>query len=193
MKPLALCLSVLVGFFQPVWAETDPFQNWQTPPQSPPLNSPPPLIQQQSQSVQVQSLADGRWRAQLRYQDQANDTRDYTFEGTPDEIRSQLQQSGLPQDKQQAVLQAMTMQPEAMFADMFGQGFPFSGSLFGGKGPFDHPFFKQNPFDDPFFKQDPFANGLLQRFFAEPPRGAVPAPVQPQPPKPTQPENRVWL
>lgn len=188
MKPLALCLSILIGFGQPLWADSDPFQNGQVPPQSPQLNSTPPLIQQQSQSVQVQSLADGRWRVQLRYQDQANDTRDYTFEGTPDEIRSQLQQSGLPQDKQQAVLQALTMQPEAMFADIFGQGFPFGGSLFGGKDPFDHP----------FFKQDPFTNGLLQRFFAEPPRRAVPAqPPQPTPSKPpsasTQRNGSMWL
>jgi hypothetical protein len=97
---LGLILTTL--FISPTWAN-DPL----TP-------QPAPNIQLQSQAVQVYTLPDGRFHAEINYQDQANATRKFTFEGSKEEIRQQLTQSGLPEDRQQAVLQALDMRPGAM-------------------------------------------------------------------------------
>jgi hypothetical protein len=193
---LALTLATLLS--SPAWAD-DPFQ----------LHQPhaAPNIQLQSQAVQVHTLPDGRYHAEINYQDQTNDTRKFTFEGTQEEIRQQLAQANLPEDRKQAVLQALEMRPDALFGNAFGNGFPLGNSLFGGKDPFDHPFFKQDPFDDPFFKNSPLNDEFVQRFFQgfpafggipnvqpnwqpAPPVITPPAPVKPPPPETG---NRVWL
>lgn len=192
---LGLILTTL--FISPTWAN-DPL----TP-------QPAPNIQLQSQAVKVYTLPDGRFHAEINYQDQANATRKFTFEGSKEEIRQQLTQSGLPEDRQQAVLQALDMRPGALFGNGFGNGFPFGPSLFDGKDPFDHPFFKQNPFNDPFFQNDPFDDEFFQKFWQDLPslgnlpelKPFVPQPqpqeiTPPAPVKPVVPDatgNRVWL
>lgn len=190
---LGLLLPAL--FTNPTWAD-DPL----TP--QPALN-----IQLQSQAVQVYTLPDGRYHAEINYQDQANDTRKYTFEGSKEEIRQQLAQADLPEDRKQAILQALEMRPDALFDKFFGNGLSLGHSLFGGRNPFDHPFFKQDPFDDPFFRQDPFADDFFQKFWQGlPPLGNLPritpyapTPQESTPPAPAQPavpepgRNSVWL
>jgi hypothetical protein len=175
---LALTLAIL--FSSPAWADA-PFQ----------LQQPhmPPNIQLQSQVVQVHTLPDGRYHAEINYQDQTNDTRKFTFEGTQEEIRQQLAQANLPEGHKQAVLQALEMRPDALFGNAFGNGFPLGNALFGGKDPFDDPFFKNSPLNDAF----------VQKFFQGfPAFGGIPN-VQPNwqsaPVKPQQPEtaNRDWL
>lgn len=195
LLPLALTLILS----SPLWADNaNPFQGWQTPQQTPgqpqqPQLAPPPVVNMQSQAVQVYTLPDGRYHAELNYQEKADDTRKYTFEGSKEEIRLQLEQSGLPDDRKQAVLQSLEMNPGDMLGNMFGNGFPFGNSLFGGQDPFDHPFFKQDPFNDPFFQNDPFGDDFFEKFLQNIPQLQAPPPgqVMPfpeiQPPEPVKP------
>jgi hypothetical protein len=123
----------------------------------------PPRIMSQAQGMQVYTLPDGRVHAEINYQQQGNaapadDTQHkFTFEGTQAEVREQIQQNtGLPDDKKQALLQALGGNPAAMF----GQ------PVFGGGDPFDDPFFKNDPLMEDFFKHSPFDDDFLQKFFS---------------------------
>lgn len=190
-----LVLVLLTLFIRPTWADP-PF--WESPglqqSQPDPLAPTPPTVQMQSQAVQVYTLPDGRYHAEIHYQDKTDDTRQYTFEGSKEEIRQQLAQSGLPEERKQAVLNALDGNPADMFGSLFSNGFPFGNSLFGGKDPFDHPFFKQNPFNAPLFQNDPFGDDFFEKFLQNipqlqaPPSGQMkPFPEIQQQPEPVKP------
>lgn len=196
LKPIMLSIGLLwLSVLSSVQANPDP------------LLAQPPALMQQSQAVQVQTLPDGRWRAQLRYQE-GKDSREYTFEGTPQDIQQQMQQARIPADKQQAVAQALTLQPGALFANVFGDGgvfgkdFPFGKSLLGGNDPFAQPFFQQDWLNDPFFQQfDKELDNLMRGLFAAPqfapqppaPQGLPPAQPQQHPQRQAPAPNSVWL
>ena len=171
------------------------FQGSAAPAQPPQQQLQPSMISQ-SQSVQVQTLPDGRYHAEINYQDEANDTRNFTFEGTQDEIRQQVQQNTtLPAERKQALLQALDMRPEALF----------NQPMFGGSNPFDDPFFKNSPLNDDFFKQ--FFDDMptfapmpdFQQFFQLPgtPSTAIPpttiTPTPPTKPPGTPQKDRIFL
>ncbi|MBO0612688.1 hypothetical protein [Thiothrix fructosivorans] len=185
---LAWMVTTLLSSF--TWAN-DSFQN-----QHPPITS---NIQLQSQAVQVYTLSDGRFHAEINYQDQANATRTFTFEGSKEEIRQQLAQVDLPEERKQAVLQALEMRPDALFGNVFGNGFPFGHSPFGGKDPFDDPFFKNSPLNDEFFQQffqDLPSFGAIPDLKpdgqqAAPPEITLPAPEKPVEPDATQNRERL--
>ncbi|MEB4593063.1 hypothetical protein VSS37_18935 [Candidatus Thiothrix sp. Deng01] len=209
MKARHLAPLIIAFLSVPLWANNTPFQGGQTPApptqlQPPQLAPAPPNILMQSEAVQVYSLPDGRYHAEINYQDKADDTRKYSFEGTQQEIRQQLEQSGLPEDRKQAVMQAL--EPgTGNLGDLFGKEFPFSDSLFGGKNPFDDPFFKQDPFGSAFFQNNPFNDEFFQKFiqgmsqFQAPltqPGDPLPPINPPAPAKPAvQPaaKDKVWL
>lgn len=195
MRTHTLLASVLLTLFTcPAWADS-PF--WGSFGLQPPQLAPaPPVVNMQSQSVQIYTLPDGRYHAEINYQDKADDARKYTFEGSKEDIRQQLAQSGLPEDRKQAVLNALEGNPADMSGSLFSNGFPFGNSLFDGKDPFDHPFFKQNPFNGPFFQNDPFGDDFFEKFFQNipqlqaPPSGQMtpfPEIQQPEPVKPAFP------
>ncbi|WMP18757.1 hypothetical protein [Thiothrix lacustris] len=147
-------------------------------PAQPPQQQLQPNMSSQSESVQVQTLPDGRYHAEINYQDKTDDTRNFTFEGTQEEIHQQVQQNTtLPAERKQALLQALEMRPEALF----------NQPMFGGSNPFNDPFFKNSPLNDDFFKQllddmpDFGQMPDLQQFF-QPPTAITPAP----PAKPTE-------
>ena len=180
-----------------LWANgTDIFQGWQAPPAQPQLAPVPPAVISQAQAVQVHTLPDGRYHAEINYQDKADETHKFTFEGTPDEIRQQVQQNTLlPEDRKQALLQALDMKPDALF----------NQPLFGGKNPFDQPFFKGNPFDDPFFKNNLLNDDFFKDFFKgmpdlgqfiQPPPATPPTAIPPAPQTPpagNKPGERIRL
>ena len=117
------------------------------------------------ESVQVRTLADGRYHAEVSYKNEANKTEQFTFEGKREEIIEQIKKhKTLPDDKKQSLINALNMNLGA------GLGMPFSGSLF------NHPFFNQpffqgnnlwQGFNDPFFQNnlfnDPFFQNILPR------------------------------
>lgn len=175
MKARYFLLLALIPFLSgPLWADKNPFQGQQAP--APGTSVPPQLAPalpntlMQSQAVQVYSLPDGRYHAEINYQTKADDTRQYAFEGTKTEIRQQLDQSGLPEDRKQAVMQALETNPADLFGNRLGNGFPFGNalnSLFGSKDPFDDPFFKQELFNQPFFKNSPLNDDFLGKFLQD--------------------------
>jgi hypothetical protein len=123
---------------QPFWQQIPGIQNM-------PNNSSPNLAWDSFESVQVKTLPDGRYHAEVSYKDQSNENRNFTFEGEREEIIEQIkQQKDLPDDKKQALLNALNMQPGMLFPNINRSLDQF----------FQQPLFQQNPFDDPFFKQD---------------------------------------
>ncbi len=165
-----------------LWANGLNIFQGSTAPAQPPQQQLQPSMISQSESVQVQPLPDGRYHAEINYQDKADDTRNFTFEGTQAEIRQQVQQNTtLPAERKQALLQALDMRPEALF----------NQPMFGGGNPFDDPFFKHGSLNDDFFKKffdDMPAFGQmpdLRQFFQPPsaPSTAMPpAAITPTPP-----------
>jgi membrane-associated protease RseP (regulator of RpoE activity) len=134
---------------QPVKPYQQPF--WQQIPnlKNTPQNQAQNLAWDSFESVQVKTLPDGRYHAKVSYKDQRNETRTFTFEGEREEIIEQInqqinQQTDLPDDKKQALLNALNMQPGMLFPNINRSLDQF----------FQQPLFQQNPFDDPFFKQD---------------------------------------
>ena len=142
------------------------------------------------ESVQVRTLADGRYHAEVSYKDKADESKQFTFEGKKEEIIEQINKhKELPDDKKKALLNALEMNLGSMSNGTIGnfQGFnsplfnhpffnqPFGRDPFGGSGnnPFNDPFFQRNPFSDPFF-QNAFPNGSL--FQGLPPLRMQPSP-----------------
>jgi len=97
------------------------------------------------ESVQVRTLPNGRYHAEVTYKDKGNNSKQFSFEGTQDEIRSQIQKdASLPHDKKQALLEALNMNPATLsYPPMFGEN------------PFNDSFFQDNPFDEDFFRGFP--------------------------------------
>jgi len=87
------------------------------------------------ESVQVKTLPDGRYHAEVKYKDTQNNEKSFTFEGKRDEIIKQIKaQKELADDKREALLNALHMSPQSLFNRQ--------------------PFFQgQNLFNDPFFQQ----------------------------------------
>lgn len=104
------------------------------------------------ESVEVRSLADGRYRAEVAYKDGSGNQKSFIFEGKRDEIIGQIKDhNDLPQEKKQALLNALNMRPDAGF------GYPFSR-----RGLFEDRFFS-----DPFFRgfdPDPFSRNGFPEF-----------------------------
>lgn len=139
-----------------------------------------PRILSQAEGIQVYTLPDGRVHAEIHYQEQGDaqsgdDTRHkFSFEGTRAEVREQIQQNTtLPGDKKQALLQALSGNAVSLF----------SQPLFGGDNPFDDPFFKggpfagNDPFMDDFFRNSPFNEDFLKKFLGEWPSLKPPPPI----------------
>jgi len=96
------------------------------------------------ESVQVRTLPNGRYHAEVVYKDEGNNSKKFSFEGTQQEIRSQIQKdAALPQDKKQALLEALNMNPATLF-------YP--------------PMFEENPFNDSFFQDSPFDEDFFRGF-----------------------------
>lgn len=151
-------------------------------------------VQGDYQSVQVRTLPDGNYHAELSYRDQDGVERNFSYQGSKELIITQVQQqTDLPDDKKWALLNALEMNagnPQNLFNQPFFQGNLFDDPFFTGPplqgDPLDHPFFNSpffqgNPFDHPFFKND----WLNDPFFSEP-LNVVP-PARPKPPP--QPDN----
>lgn len=148
------------------------------------------------QSVQINTLANGRYRAEIHYKNQQNQDKRFTFEGTREEITQQIQQQkDLPQEKKQALLSAFTMRPNQLSElNQFFNGF----SDHFGKQWLNEPLFQSNPFDHPFFQRDfqkelhnelsPFLNQLKQEFE----QYRSPSSNSPQP-SPSSPTNTITL
>jgi hypothetical protein len=140
---LLLPFSILALCHAAAWAESDPVQLWPDLPvmqSSPPANTVPPATVMQSQAVQVYTLPDGRYHAEISYAKQPKHSQTFSFEGTPAEIQQQVQQNKtLPDAQKQVLLQSLNLNNEAnpnALVQQLGQ------SLFNGKDPFDDPFFK---------------------------------------------------
>lgn len=107
------------------------------------------------ESVQVNTLPDGRYRAEVSFKNNDNKTQTFTFEGEREVIIEQINnQSDLPLDKKNSLLNALQMNPDPFFNHPF----------------FNRPFFQQHPFNSRFFKKpaakQPF---LRERTFNAPP------------------------
>jgi hypothetical protein len=163
------------------WADT-------SAPNNPAPNAPPMQSWSQSQAMQVYSLPNGRYHAEINYQDAQNNAKKFSFEGSKDDIKQQMQAAkGLDEVQKTALLNALEGQMNFTFGNLPGFKMqPFVG--LNGKDPFDDPFFKQNPFDDKFL-QDFMRN--MPRFNFNPNVGIEPAPQiqQPAPKRPAKSAN----
>lgn len=113
---------------------------------------PPPLAQPYSawdsfESIRVQTLENGRYRAEVSFRDRNNETISFTFEGNKQEIVAQIrQQQDLPADKQRALLQALDLRPDQIGGyRSYGYLEDLLKSPWLSTEPFDHPFFR-NPY-----------------------------------------------
>jgi membrane-associated protease RseP (regulator of RpoE activity) len=104
-----------------------------------------PLAWSAFESVQVRTLPNGRYRAEVTYKDNDNNSKQFAFEGTQEQIRNEIQKNAsLPEDKKQALLEALNMNPQTMFKPPMFEGNPYADS-----------FFQGNPFDEDFFRDFP--------------------------------------
>ena len=118
------------------------------------------------ESVQVKTLANGNYHAEVSYKDKNNETKKFTFEGKKEEIVDQIQkQKDLPKDKQQALLNALNMRPSQTFQSLFNS-----------------PMFQRDPLNDPFFNNMIPQNMMpsFEHFFQHPPVNRGNAPLIPQ-------------
>ena len=118
------------------------------------------------ESVEVKTLADGRYRAVVSFKDQTSETRTFTFEGKKYEIIQQIKElKELPEDKKRALLRALNLQP-GRFPDYnqfdFTRDF-FNAPLFNQRW-FSQNLFNQYPFDQPFLR-DPY---YRDNYYSEP-------------------------
>ncbi len=114
----------------------------------------PPSVWDLFESVQVQTLADGRYRARISYRNSNDESVSFTFEGDKQEIEQQIrQQQELPADKQRALLRALNMGsdriPELGYFEYLDD---FLRSQRFGRDPFDHPFFRDPAYLEPYFQ-----------------------------------------
>ena len=139
-------------------------------PQIRPMPQQKPLVWDSFESVQVKTLGNGRYHAEIKYKDQNNENKSFTFEGKKDEIMQQIrQQKALPEAKKQALLNALNMKGFPLMPSFNIprlQGNPFNSPFFK-----NDPFFNSNPFNDPFFKQ-PWAPFAQPQFRSAPPQQA---------------------
>jgi membrane-associated protease RseP (regulator of RpoE activity) len=116
------------------------------PPMSPwggPSNR--PLAWSEFESLQVSTLPDGHYRAEVTYKDNENNSKQFSFEGTQEQIRNEIQKNdSLPEDKKQALLEALNMNPDRLFKPPMFEDYPYNDS-----------FFQDNPFEEDFFRDFP--------------------------------------
>ncbi len=162
---LPISLSLLIA--APLWAadhhvhQSQTLQN-QTAPDLEPKLAPT----EQSQSIQIANLADGKLHVDFSYQDKANEQQKFSFEGTRAEVQQQIQQlKNLPEPHKQTLLQALNEKPDAVFTSQFGA---------------------LDPFNDPFFKQDAWMQQVMQQFFQGMPRLQIQPPTMQLSPKQQQ-------
>ncbi len=106
------------------------------PPSVTPKNQ--PSVWSSFESVNVKTLPDGRFHAEMSYKDDKGETRNFTFEGKRDEIVDQIKRrKDLPDDKKQALLQALNFNGESLFS---------------------FPAMPGDMFNDPMFRDDFFRN-----------------------------------
>lgn len=170
LKTITVTLEAQQGL--PQTSQRSPF--WQ---QIPPTSRlAPPTIQggqlnnttawDSFESVQVKTLPNGSYHAEVSYKDSNNETKKFTFEGKREEIITQIQkQKDLPKDKQQALLDALNMQPSQSFRSLFND-----------------PLFQGNPFNDPFFRNMMPRDMMpsLNQFFQHPPSRYTPMTQEPK-------------
>ncbi len=124
------------GFYPPRW-QTNPF--FQPRMQAPITQNQTNLAWDSFESVQVNTLADGRYHAEVAYKNARGEQQKFTFEGKRDEVVKQIQShKTLPKEKKQALLNALNMRPEHLLNQPFFN---------------QDPFMNGNPFNDPFFRQ----------------------------------------
>lgn len=100
------------------------------------------------ETLQVNTLGNGRYHAEVTFKNHSNETKSFVFEGKKEEIVQQIQQQpDLPIDKKTALLDALNMRK-----DNFSR-------------PFNTPFFQHNPFNDPFFQHDFFSEPFFRHPF----------------------------
>ena len=154
----SLLLTLLsLTLAMPVWADTatrQPF--WQQPNAATlPPSSKPAISVAHSEAIQIYTLPDGRYHAEVSYQDQQNNTRTFSFEGTPAQIREQVQKHpALSPERKKALEQALNLDPSRMLQEPMPEG-----------NPFDQPFFKDNLMEDPFFKEGHVDMDHLKKLF----------------------------
>lgn len=205
-----LLLLALTAFLTtPVWATHNPFvlppRHTPTPPQTlqPTIPAPPMANVQQAEAVQVYTLPDGRYHAEIAYLDAQNTQQKYSFEGTQAEIQQNIQQSKqIPPPQKQALLQALAGNDPVnlnAFTQSFQQGLQGQGidpKLFQDPAQFmqqffNDPAFKNDPFNDPSFKQfmqnDAFMQRWLNDFWQNAQPLKVPPNLMPSIPKPSAP------
>ncbi len=116
------------------------------PPMSPvsdPSDRPPAWSE--FESVQVRTLPNGHYHAEVTYRDNNNNSKQFSFEGTQEQIRNEIQQNtALPEDKKQALQEALNMNPASLFRPPMFEDNPYYDSYFQG-----------DPFDDDFFRDFP--------------------------------------
>jgi len=135
-----------------------PFWRPSPPIPGPQAHSDKTLAWDSFESVQVRTMPDGRYHAEVSYKDQNNESKSFSFEGKKEEIVGQIQkQTDLPEEKRQALLNALNMEPGKLLQ-------PFSMPSF------RDPFFQGSSFDAPFFQGPPQMPPFFQRYF-QPPTG----------------------
>lgn len=160
-------VSILLG--EREWQEHDRQWPWPHAWQHDPLPQSPPPLQDRGlrldlawdsfESVEVKSLSDGRYRAEVAYKDSSGNQKSFIFEGLRDEIIDQIKEHhDLPQEKKDALLNALNMRPDAGFAYPFSRRDPFGDRFI------NDPFFRG--FDtDPFYR---YGFPDIERFFRNP-------------------------
>jgi hypothetical protein len=99
------------------------------------------------ESVEVKTLPDGHYHAEVAYKSENGEQKSFTFEGKREEIIKQIQeQKDLPAQKREALLSALNMRSDAIF---------------------DQPFFRDDIFNDPFFNGGFGADPFFQRSFPQ--------------------------
>ena len=116
------------------------------------------------ESVQVNTLPDGRYHAEVSYKNKANESKKFSFEGKREEIIEQVKaHKELPDDKKRSLINALNM-------NLGGMSQPFAGSALFNQF-FNQPFFRgQQPgfFNDPFFNDPFFRNSFPRGLFMNP-------------------------
>jgi hypothetical protein len=155
------------------WGQHPPMRHQPMPRMMPPMIPPPAvnkggnhsskdLAWDSFESVQVQTLANGKYRAEISYKDEKGKTKNFTFEGKREELEGLInKQDGLPQEKKLALLNALNMDSNAMFSQQqWGANF------------LNEPFFRNGFGNDPFFQRGfpmmPDFNQFFQGFPAAP-------------------------
>ena len=159
---LPISLSVLIA--APLWAaDQHAHQHQAQQEQVIPDLEPKSVPVEQNQSLQIETLADGKLQIDFSYQDQANQQQKFSFKGTRAEVQQQIQQlKTLPEPHKQTLLQALNEKPDTVFTSQFGA---------------------LDPFNDPFFKNDPWMQQMMQQFFQGMPALQVQPPIAQQAPR----------